>query len=813
MKLFDKDGVEIVELIVSDDSYRNRRIMGENTITLKVQLYEHIEIPVGAYCIYQQERYTLLRPQNIRKNDSKNFEYTIVLESAFARLGLYKFRDMTSGRLKFSLTARPVEFLNMIVWNLNQRESEWTAGDCIEGYEKTISFNHNFCIEALKFIADEFETEYEIVEKVVSLKKVEYNKDYPLALSYGKGNGFRSGVRRDNFENTHAVEILYVQGGDKNIDPAKYCSSELLLPRSQELIYNGRLYKTDEQGHFVYRADKPLSFGTEDSLDCTHIYPSRIGEVTELIVADADKNFYDIVDESIPETLDYKAYLIAGETMSIIFQSGMLAGREFDCNYLHSERRFQLIPQEIDGQIMPNDIFKPSVGDRYAVFGISLPESYVSDNETKSGASWDMFREAVRYLQENEDPRFSFTGELDPIWSKKNWLEIGSKIRLGGFVAFCDTQFQSSPVLIRIIGIRDYINSPYSPEIELSNVTVGGGFSNSIKKLETTEVVVEQKHRESIRFAKRGFREAQETTRMLESAFNNFSGSISPLSVNTMQLLLGDVSLQFRFVDAQNLSLELVHHIHFDTGRKVIVSEAGVIQHMTIGIEEISSTPANRRTWILPEYESPILDNPEQAYYLYAKVEKEGNAGVFLLSNSPITIDSITGYYHLMVAIVNSEYLGDRSVVPMYGFSEVLPGRITTKKIVSSDGKTYFDLQNNQIGGNIKFISTGGQYTDINEKISDVEGNVTYKVEIFSTNGNSFRNDVIETTLIAMVYRGKEEITSTLPQSAFRWIRQSDNPDADLVWNQRYSTFYSNVLVINSEDVDGRAVFNCQVNI
>ena len=37
----------------------------------------------------------------------------------------------------------------------------------------------------------------------------------------------------------------------------------------------------------------------------------------------------------------------------------------------------------------------------------------------------DMFRAAVKYLFDNEELKFTFTGELDGIWSKKDWVNIG----------------------------------------------------------------------------------------------------------------------------------------------------------------------------------------------------------------------------------------------------------------------------------------------------------------------------------------------------------------------------------------------------
>lgn len=740
MKIYNSSGVEIADVIVKEDSYRYRKIMGENALTLKFDSFTHIDIPVGSYCDFQGERYTLMRPQNIIEHNTRNFEYTLILESAFSLLGLYKFKDTTSSRLKFSLTAKPQWFLQVLVDNLNLRDSGWSVGSYVDSPEKTLSFNHNYCSEAIKMIADAFETEFEVVGKVMHLRKVEYNKTTPLTLSYGKGNGFKSGVKRDNFDNSKVVEILYVQGGERNIDRSKYGSQELLLPKNAALEYEGRNYISDPLGYYIVNADRPLSSKSEDSLDCTHIYPSRVGEVSEVIAVDVDNNFYDFKDSSIPESLDYSLCQIAGEKAIVKFESGMLAGKEFDImqtdsaltGYVHAERLFKLVPQEIDGVTMPSDTFKPAIGDKYAVFGIHLPDAYIEDTET--GAEWKMFREAAKFKYENEDPRFSFTGPLDGIWAKQNWLSIGGKIKLGGYISFT-AEFQTTPVLIRIVGIKDYINKPYSPEIELSNVTVGAGFSTGLKKLEATEVVIDESKKESIRFAKRGFREARETSKMLESALLNFSGSINPISVQTMQILLGDNSLQFRFVNSKTNPVKVSHDIVFNTGNKILTCEGGIIQHMTLGIETVSSSHAasEYKFWDVPEYNSPALADAGKSYYLYAKVSKSNQTGVFLLSETAIAIESVTGYYHLLVAIVNTEFDLDRSIVPLYGYTEILPGRITTKKIVSPDGSTFFDLENNEIKGNLKFKS-GETYTDVGTGIS---GAITTAANDATTKANA----------------------------------------------------------------------------
>lgn len=711
---------QTIAVIPSNDSYRYRKIMGENALTLKVELLSHVEIPVGAYCEYQGEVYTLLAPENIIKHDSRKFEYTIILEAASSKLGLYKLKDY-SKRLKFSLTGKPEAFLQLIVDNLNERDSGWSVGNYIEMTEKVLDFNHNYIDAALKMVADEFKTEFEIVGKTISLRKVEYNKEAPLGLSYGYGNGFKSGVKRDNFDNKKKVEILYVQGGERNIDASKYFSKELLLPKGQTLVYEGRTYETDEFGYSIFNANRPLSTMVEDSLDCSHIYPSRVGTISNVVTVDAAKNFYNFEDSSIPSDLNYLANLMQGETMTVIFQSGLLTGKEFDVSYIHATRTFKITPQEIDGVTMPKEGFKPAIGDTYIVYGISLPTAYVDDTATKTGASWDMFREGAKYLYEHEDDRFSFTGPLDGIWAKKVWLEIGGKIKLGGYVSFTDEQFQIEPALIRIVGIKDYVNKPYSPEIEISNVVVGAGFATGLRKLETTEVAIDQTNKNSIRFAKRGFREVKETTKLLEAAFTNFSGAVNPVSVQTMQILLGDESLQYRFVNSKITPIELPHDIVFNTGNKTLTAEAGIIQHMTLGIETLSSSHAvsEYKFWDMPEYNSAPLSGSSEplSFYLYAKVSKLNQTGVFLLSETPIAIEAVADYYHLLVAIINSEFDGDRNVIPLYGFTEILPSRITTKKIVSPDGSTFFDLENNEIKGNIKFRS-GETYVEVGAGIA-----------------------------------------------------------------------------------------------
>lgn len=823
MIIYNDKGKKLLEIEVDNNSYRHRVIMGDYNLTLYYSLAEHVELPVGCYCDYQGERFTLERPEAFKMKHSRSFEYTVTMESSQAKAKIWKFRNPVDGRLKFSLTAKPHEHLQMFVDNMNRRDTGWAVGSCVSGDEVCISYSHAFCYEALEQMASTLNTEFEFNGKTVSLRKVEYNKNNPLPLSYGRGNGFKPNVGRSNYGETPPTEILYVQGGSDNIDPSKYGSSELLLPKSQSIGFDGvyfedeegfnadnaRYYMTDDLGFSIRRKDKDLTSLAESSLDCSDIYPKRVGEISSVVCVDKDKNFYDIIDSSIPESLDFEKCLIDGETMTVIFQTGMLAGKEFEVKYYHKSilnadgslkkaaRRFEITPQEIDGQTMPNETFCPRANEKYAVFKCMLPDAYICDNATKSGASWDMFRQAVKSLFDSEETKFTFTGDLDGIWAKKDWLNIGGRIKLGGYIKFSDERFQKDGVLVRITGIKDYINKPHSPSLELSNETKSASFSSKLKQLESEEVVIEDNHREAIQFTKRRFRDAKETMSMLEaSLLENFTQSISPIAIQTMQMLVGDESLQFRFVSSKTNPTQVSHTINYDQETKTLKAAAGLIQHLTLGVSSLSSShkPEEYLYWNVEEFESARLEDGSKKYYLYAKVSKTADKGVFFLSETAKTLNGVDGHYCLLVGVLNSEYNGERSFATLYGFTEILPGRVTTDRVVSGDGNSYFDMLANamKLGDALDFNSAGDGKLRIKGTIVQSQSGQESYIGCYRGEYNA-----------TYTYYNGDEVTFTKDGNTSTYRMFSDTPVKGV---EPTNTLYWQVVAQGSKGADGTSV-------
>nr|WP_232211963.1 hypothetical protein [Capnocytophaga sp. CM59] len=694
-----------IDVLPTDESYRYRSIMGEHTLNLYFALSTYTEIPTGAWCEFQGERYTLNQPAKVVKHNSRHFEYTLTMDSEGANLKNYKFRNPNDKTLKFPFTASPRYHIQILVDCLNMIDSGWQVGTTIEANEKLISYNHNNCLEALDMIAKAFETEYEIIGKTIHLHKVEYFKDNPLPLQYGKGKGFKTGVSRTTEQSR--ITRLYVQGGERNIDRSKYGNKELLLPKSQEYVYEGVTFVSDDKGlSIAIKNAQNNGFINEQSLDLSHIYPSRKGTISAIFEVDRDKHFYDFADTSIPQALNFADLQIKGEKMVIYFESGMLSGREFEISryehgsgYNHSTRRFEIVPKEEDGTTMPNDIFKPAIGDQYSVYNMHLPAAYICDDNTKTGASWEMMKEACKYLYENRADLFTFTGDLDGIWAKKRWVNVGGRLKMGGYINFSDNEFQRTPVAIRIVGLKEYVNNPYSPQIELSNKVQGQSFSSEIRKLQNQEVYFGEMNKQTQSLTKRSWRNALETIKQVEEAFPEYTQSIIPATVQTMMALVGNKAGQFAFVANKTNPITVPHTLYFDRNNKQINAGSGWIKHYTIGTTDIkpSHSAADYKYWYVSSFVSGRLDDKAKSYYLYIKANKAIETAEFVLSETKIGMEQEAGYYHFLYATVNSEYDGERGIAQFNGFTEITGGQMVTNRIASGNGQQFIALYDDRI--------------------------------------------------------------------------------------------------------------------
>lgn len=777
MIIYSPNSIPIISLTVDDESYRYKAIMGDNILHLEFSLTQHVELPVGSYVDWRGTRYELMNYAAVTIQHTRQYDYRINLEGPEAHLRRYRVHAVGDGRLQFEMIGRPSDHIAMVVTNLQEREGAdyWIAGDLLEGEEKLISYNFSTAQEALGLIAEAYDTEWELTvenyntgtetvkRKVIHLRKLDYYADDPLHLAYGADAGFSPGVGRLNYGENGQLQRVYVQGGEQNISREVYDDAHLHLPKDFAFDFDGAHFRyeidgttytetdfdadkavamvTDEWGYSVRLSDAPTA-ANEGALDLSDIYPKRVGTVTDVrYVYNGQYYTYaqlsalgisgddwlavqvDIIDSTIGSELDYSQCLMANDQpLTVIFQTGELMGREFSATFVKAAsstrpaNRFELVRTNIDGIEVPNDSFRPNAGstqDTYIVVNCAMPDEYISDPTNFEGAEIDMLRSAAKYLYENKDPQFTFKGEVDEMFAKRNWgttldgetATVGAKLVVGGCISFSHPQVQPAAVTVRITALKEFVNKPYAPELTLSNETVSGGFGVSLAQMRGETESVKRRATSVERFTKRTFRDALETMEMLEAAMlEGFTERINPIAVQTMQLLVGSEGLQFRFVDAigtaSHTPVEQDHTFTYNSATKIFSTTAGVIQHMTLGIDTLSNTHAATEYtyWTMPAFTSQYLGDSlaTEKYYFYAKCPAtSGSAGTWQLTTTAHDFLE-SGYYWLLTGILNSEQDGVRSFVTLYGFTEILPGRITTDRIVSANGYNYFDLAANK---------------------------------------------------------------------------------------------------------------------
>ena len=84
------------------------------------------------------------------------------------------------------------------------------------------------------------------------------------------------------------------------------------------------------------------------------------------------------------------------------------------------------------------------------------------------------------------------------------------------------------------------------------------------------------------------------------------------------------------------------------------------------------------------------------------------------------------------------------------------------------------------------------------------------RVEIISSNGEVFKNNLISTVLKAMVYEDNIDITDKLPASRFHWEKINSDGTPNTQWNKMFEGGAKEV-PITASDVAERATFSCTI--
>lgn len=440
----------------SDDSVYSCKLMGDNIVKLNFKLAVAVSLAFGDYIGWGGQNFTLNTEYTAKEIATREIEYNCEFQGVDYELlkAGYKLFDNTPvpPRGDFSLTGNALTFIQLLVANLNRNGSGWTVGEVIESDFKTLDFSGEKCLAVLQRLATEFETEFYLSSKVVSLRKKPFTGSI-IALAYGMGNGLKW-LQRINRDEDPIITCLFAYGSEKNL-PIGYRdgATRLMLPGEGYLLENVTLYGVRE-GDKIFENIYPrlLAGGSTDP-----------GKVTAV---NGNLKFTDT-------NLDFDVHEYLGvNTAKVVFNSGELAGYEFEiASFDNATQTYTIIAQEYDGMMLPNDVFFPSVGDRYVLVDMQMPEAYVVRAELELATA------ALAYIDEYSRARDAFKGECDTLHFKKNniTLTIAQVVRIQSASLNVDRE-------IRVIGYVQNINEPFKYDVEFGEKPVAG----KIEKLTNT---------------------------------------------------------------------------------------------------------------------------------------------------------------------------------------------------------------------------------------------------------------------------------------------------------------------------------------
>ena len=673
-------------------------LLGDDLVQISIESPFPQQHEIGDWISVFGRIYTLNQLPRVRKSGVHKYAYDLTFEGVQYDL-LRAFYDVTiettGNTLQDvqgdALTGNLKRFATVLIANANRVfPDKWKLGTCPDtASDKTLTFGDgDNCLAVYQNLCKTFDVEANIsvrdgVRTIDFVKRV--GTTHPFVFEFGKGKGLYA-LDRQNVDSSNIVTRLKVFGSADNITN-KYRANRLCLPG-----------KSKAQS-FIEEATAIHKYGIHEARKVFEdIKPTFNGRVSELVTGSVlkfkDASMFDL--NALEADGRTTKYLVAGVSAKIHFNTGNLAGYEFDIHkYDHATRTFTLKKLTDDrGAVFPSATsvaFQFSVGDEYKILDVTLPEQYQTDAERR------LQEQGREYYRQNSQPKVKYGLSVSKEYLMKLFADgTTSLFTPGDYINIKDESIGVDKA-VRIQSLQRSLFDVYNYTLTIADVAESNITTRVISELLEIDKITTLHQLKDPTRAKANWRSSREVLDMVfDPEGDYYTDKIKPNSIDTLALSVGAKSMQFAL---QNV----VFDANYQGQKNVVKVSAGTLTHYTI--------EDNPRTWIVaPAVVS--LDEENTPYYILARCSKSGESATIVFSKSPIRVEQEAGMYHFWIGVVNSvdETLQARSIALSYGFSTINGRFIKTGRIESADGNTYFDLDAGEIRGNILF--KGGKTLD-----------------------------------------------------------------------------------------------------
>lgn len=679
---------------VTTKAEQKKVLMGIDIVSISVKSKVPIDFTLGSKAFIFGELYTL-NSKPTEKEAGLFVEYEIVLEGVLYELRDAQFRDRDisgfaiSGTFDFQCTIK--ELARLVVSNANYALGSelWVFDEdsCPNSTTVLKSFDSENCLAVLQKACQDWDLEFCITQtpsgsntiKTLYIKtKVGEDLNYTFSSDAGKGlySFTKEYVESSNFTR------LYVEGSDKNL-PSNY-------------------------RNYSRRLKLPIAYGTESKLELPNItkhieatkrfddiFPTMEATVT------AVTSYTKFVDSNMDFDLNAvdgngnTLHLIAGTSAKVHFNTGKLAGYEFEvASYTHATNTFEIITyKDARGLSFPidgNPEFQFAEGDEYTLLDIVMPSTKILAAEDK------LLTKSQEYFEKGTKINAKFSVSVFELFLRKftgvtNFFNVGDSV-------ICQSSRLNVNARIRIIEFTRDIISELKYTLSLSDTVTVSLASELVAASNSLTKTVKGSGITEIAKQRRNWKVTTELTTMLETIKAEIA------------LISGGPEAQFQ------LSSEVFFKANFGGDANAFVAGSGSLAH--------SVYP---RTWNLSALSTASLD-PVIPYYVYARVNVADSNGIYWLSATVLAVESNSLYYYFPIGLLSSVIDGTRSFQTAKGFTLISGDDITTGTIHDENDKLRIDLDNAKITaqngatieGHIKFIATDGTYKTVDEAVDEV---------------------------------------------------------------------------------------------
>jgi hypothetical protein len=446
---------------IKTGSVYRKTLMKEDYILLYFSVYQPVLFEKGDYCDTEFGRFEIVDLVFPKYNTSTGgYDYELRLDAEYYKWKnkiLFYDRQGGNREASWNLTRTPDAHLSIVVSNLKSLGYTYNSGveytfsidSTVEKSAKLIQYDNTNIIDALTKIAETWDAEWWIVDHVIHLGRCEYNTAVDFEL-----NGLVSEMSRSESNDNYATRV-YAFGSTRNL-PTNY------RPDITGVVVDGvvqrRLMLPEGTPYVDAFPDMSTEEAVEEVVVFEDVYPKRIGTMSDVTTKEyTDKienedgtttevkwNAYRFRDSGITFS---KEYIIPGQELRIVFQSGPLNGMDFavtfnpgaadeknsDGSWNSAAQLWEIVRNEDYGRELPSAPLIPENGNTYVLYGYDtkfVSVSMIPDAEK------ELLEKTKSYVEKSKIDPSVYTCVMDPIkvggfdGGRVIDLEIGDRVNI-----------------------------------------------------------------------------------------------------------------------------------------------------------------------------------------------------------------------------------------------------------------------------------------------------------------------------------------------------------------------------------------------